>query len=376
VNYRSVIAALRFPELGLDRRPSKPLMNARLGLHLLALCTVVAASSLLSACSSAAKPPTNLYISTETLRGASSLYVLNVNQISIYKHGEVQPSRSIVTGISAPVAMTLDRSGNVYVANNGDGTNTGSVVEYQSGTDTIIRTITDGAARPHSLAVDRSGRLYVGNGDTNTYSVNVYAPGQTAPALSITTYDTPRALIVNPASTLYVLGAVVTVYATHSGAPERQIKAGVLEPTAFSFSQDQLFVANCGRECNNGQGNLGTVTSYDAKTGKLLNTLKKGITGPGTLTFANGGTLFVADYLQPQKRTKGIVVFEKGAKSPSETITDGVDSPVALICDQQRNLYVANIHSSTISEYAEGATSPERTITIGLKNPYALAFGP
>jgi sugar lactone lactonase YvrE len=313
---------------------------------------------------------------SDASKAAASLYVLNDNDVAVYKIGSTQPSRSISNGISFPTAMTLDKSGNLYVANYGSGSKTGSVVEYSAGTDTIARTITNGADRPHSLAVDSNGTLYVGNG-SNTFSVSVYAPGQLSPKLTVTTGDLPQALIVHPTATLYVLNGVVSVFSTRSGKLKRQIDKGMLEPTDFSFSpSNELYVTNCGRKCNDGFGYNGALTAYDAKTGKLVSTIKKDIASPGTLVFGRKGILFVANYIPSQGKSKGIAVFTPGNSVPSEIITKGVDSPSALLCDSQSRLYVANIRSSTLSVFPSGSTSPETTISVGLKNPSSLAFGP
>ncbi len=69
-----------------------------------------------------------------------------------------------------------------------------------------------------------------------------------------------------------------------------------------------------------------------------------------------------------------IYVYKKIGVNPKEvgTITDGIDEPERLFVDGSNNLWVTNIGSESITEYARGATSPTTTITDGVSSPTGL----
>jgi hypothetical protein len=122
--------------------------------------------------------------------------------------------QTITTGINEPVAMAVDSSNNLYVANclncglgagayvNG----TDTVTEYASGSATPTKTITfsgSGADIPFSLAVDQSGDLFVGNDAVN--SVTEYPPNATTPSKTITNgVSGPVSLAIDARGVLHV----------------------------------------------------------------------------------------------------------------------------------------------------------------------------
>jgi len=81
--------------------------------------------------------------------------------------------RTITDGMFEPLALAVDRSDNLYVANGSNGYN-GNIAIYPPGSATASRTITDGIYDPESLAFDSSGNLYVANNANGT--ATVYAP--------------------------------------------------------------------------------------------------------------------------------------------------------------------------------------------------------
>lgn len=100
--------------------------------------------------------------------------------------GGSTPSRSLTsasspTGISTPISVVTDSSGDVYVANLGSDSVGVSVFNPGSGT-TPLRNITSGIHGASQLAMDRLGNLYVGNSLANPVTITEYAPNSSAVA--------------------------------------------------------------------------------------------------------------------------------------------------------------------------------------------------
>jgi hypothetical protein len=109
------------------------------------------------------------------------------DSISIYPPGARSPQRVIKQLIKSPVAMAIDSKGFLYVANapQRNVKDSGWVSVYAPGSTTPLRLITVGIDVPTSLAVDASDNLYVANFFAGT--VTVYSPG--AAALKYTIRD-------------------------------------------------------------------------------------------------------------------------------------------------------------------------------------------
>ena len=113
------------------------------------------------------------------LSSVGNLFVANYmgDDVTVYAPGKTSVIRTIAQGIKRPYALALDAAGNLYVANYG----ASSVTVYAPGSSTVLRTIRQGVSRPTSLLFDAFGNLYV----ANPKSVEVFAPGQDTPQQTI-----------------------------------------------------------------------------------------------------------------------------------------------------------------------------------------------
>ncbi|MFZ0032701.1 MAG: SMP-30/gluconolactonase/LRE family protein [Candidatus Cybelea sp.] len=84
---------------------------------------------------------------------------------------------------------------------------------------------------------------------------------------------------------------------------------------------------------------------------------------------SGGQQLFVSDNLQSK-----VYVFNALSKTsnpaPLRTISIGISNPNGIATDKSGNLWVANLSSNTVTEYAKNGTSPIFTISQGMNGPY------
>jgi hypothetical protein len=116
---------------------------------------------------------------------------------------------------------------------------------------------------------------------------------------------------------------------------------------------------------------------YAPNSSRPVQTIRAGInggfTGPQGFAFDKAGNLYVGT-----NNRGAVVVYGPGKTSPSYTITEGIDDPVAMDFDSADNLYVLNCpncgYQSSVAVFAPGKTSPSYTITAGVRHPIALAI--
>jgi hypothetical protein len=138
-------------------------------------------------------------------------YLGRASRISIYPPGKEQPSFNITKGVTAPVAVAVDSSGYLYVANLFNPT---SVKVYPPGGKTPVRSLDGHFVEPTSLAFDADGNLYVADKGDQQYGV-------------------------------HSKNARVLVYPPGSSKPSRVIHAGIRGPVALKFdSVGNLYVGN------------------------------------------------------------------------------------------------------------------------------------
>ncbi len=230
------------------------------------------------------------------------------------------PSRSLPPSPSLFYGTSKPRPNYLYVAN------ASTVTIYTPEGTALVRTITH--VSPAAIALDRSGDLYIADVPSGTSgTVKVYAPGSSSPKIVISDgIHYPNALAVSASERLFVSNyyARATVYAPRTTSPLYAAKTGL-------FSVDLRLDSN------------GTL--YDAQN-----------QGP------YGG------------RSSAVAVFPFGKRLATLHIQEGVNLPVAVALDSQRNVYVAN--STNVTVYAHGSTKLLRTIKRGLLAPQALAVDP
>ena len=177
--------------------------------------------------------------------GVNSLTVYAANPMGTLNQAPLATIAGQNTGLNIPTGIAVDASGNIYVANPGNAAGGGSVTVYAanpSGTlnEAPLATISGGStgvASPKGVAVAADGKIYVANAFFNPPSVTVYA--------------------ANPSGT--VNGAPL---ATITGA-----STGLYFPNAIAFdASGNIYVAN-----PLGGSFIGSITVYAANPSGTLN---------------------------------------------------------------------------------------------------------
>ena len=276
---------------------------------------------------------------------------------------------TFTSGISEPVGMTIDSSGNLYVANN----EASDVERFAPGATTANATYSAGLVGVIALAVDPSGNLYATDAE-DEYVERFNAGSTTASA----TYGAssgladPKALAVDSSSNLYIAdfgngdiekfaagstvasatyGGIANVdvlafdssgnlYAAYNGGSDvYRFNAGqttigatyslyVDAPADLAFdSSGNLYVdqneVNNVLEFANGTTNL--ITYYSANS-------------PQSIAFDSTGDLYIA---QGSSTHKNVEMFVPGASTASGTFAVGVNAPGTLVADSSGDMYIA-----------------------------------
>ena len=288
------------------------------------------------------------------------LYATNNGSVTVYarraQRGDVTPIQDISgasTGLTNPVYIAVDSSGNMYVLNHTEQAD--SVEVFAAGATGNVAPIATISGSSTGLTDSRSIALDPVNGDiyvTNAYpsnSVTIYAPGSdgnVAPLGTIEGYRTglnyPYGLALDQTGNVYVSNFIadsITVYAagsTGNVAPTRTI--------AGSYTQLSL---------------------------------------PYALALDSSGNMYVDDLIG-NRRDNYLTVYAAGSNgnvAPIQklSLTKPYD-PLGIAVDGSDNMYVSSIVNSRVLVYAAGATgdaSPIRTIkgpNTGLNGTQGLAI--
>ncbi len=337
--------------------------------------------------------------------------------------GNASPSRTIVANVTSAIddasALAVGPDGSLYVANAGAGHGgTGSVdsvTVYAPGANGYTmpaRTITGsatGLSEPIGLAVDASGNVYVCNGGAAATTITVYGPGangNVAPARTIAGSATamsfsggPTPIGLDASGALYVLdraspmyGTSVLVFAPGANgnvAPVRAIPGNATTEIP-AYNPFALAVDSAGTiylDASDNAQTHGVIAFAPGSTGSVPPS--RTLSGPafsGALwamaTDAAGNLYIERTSATSPSQVEVFSAGANGAVSPSRTLTAPWDeqfeaTPIAA--DQAGDIWNAGVNgaggsTNTISRYAvptNGTASPNRVLYGGAIGPYA-----
>jgi sugar lactone lactonase YvrE len=213
----------------------------------------------------------------------------------------------------------------------------------------------------------------VNPGISSAPTASSFSPGEQP---SIISHPSLEGGVARPGSTytnLYVANegaSTVTVYARGDNSVLRTISKGISSPISLAMSANgSLYVLNC---C---QSNIGSVTVYDATSGKLLRTISD-VKKPSAMAVGPNGYIFVADNTSSE-----VAVYGNTGSLPIYTLTNGINAPRGLAVDSEGNLYVSNCPeecynfvgpNGNVTVYSAGQYTLSRTISRGVTSPDAL----
>ena len=204
---------------------------------------------------------------------AGTLYVANYSNSSVseYPKGKVHPSIVLTAGIQQPGDAVVAGDGSVFVSNNTAGT----VVAFHKGANRPFETI-GGMVAPLSMAFDDAGNLFVVDErvDTTGCIWEVQRGKSVAKKLNFKV-EYPAGIAVDGHENVYVTQQneppAIDVYRAGSSKPIRSITAGLDLPYLLSVSHGSLFAADFGAQ---------TAMEYDAASGKLEKTYSEDLRQP------------------------------------------------------------------------------------------------
>jgi len=234
------------------------------------------------------------------------------------------PLQSTTTDTATPNGIAFDSSGNLYVANDANGT----ITEFAPNGN-YLGVYASGLNQPAAMAFDQYGDLYVvdaPNGEVGT--VMKISPGGSAPTVFATGFSSPQGLAFGPNGNLYV---------TDQGS--NSIKEITPDGAISTFYQDGSYTIVNQLEglAFDASGNL-YVASY--RTNSIEEISPAGVP-----------SLFASNPTNPN----GPPDPNNPDDAPDPDNPEGIYSPIGLAFDSSGDLYVANFHHTKVpNETYEG----------------------
>jgi sugar lactone lactonase YvrE len=230
---------------------------------------------------------------------------------------------TLTTKLGSPYGLTVDGSGNVYLADS----SSNMISEWVMASNTQTNLVTSGLVNPGGVAVDGAGNVYIA--DSSNRAIKKW---------------------------LVASHNVVTV-ASSSSAP---ISLGLPQQLALDAAGD-ILIADSG---NNG------IEEWVASNSNVVNTVSSGLSGPvGVASDFGGNTLYITD------TAHNAVKKWTAASGITTLVSSGLVSPHSLAIDGSGNIYIANSGNSIINEWTatSGTVTNLIPVAAGLVFPSGVA---
>jgi len=259
----------------------------------------------------------------------------------------------IGSGFKTPFGVAADVSGNVYVADYGNGL----IKEIPAGGGPPV-TLLSGFTTGIGVAVDAAGNIYVA--DASNTTINKYLAGTTTPVAIATGFSSPYGIAVDGKGNVYVAdyGNSAVYEIPVGGGTQVAIGSGLVNPTGVAVDgAGNVYVADYGS---------GLVKEILSNGGSTI-TLGSGFTQPVGVTTDPAGNVFVADY-----GASAVYELPAGLSTPI-AVGSGYTNPTGVAVDGFGKLAVANYLSAVEANDVEQLT-PVGGYYLSMPLPAGLVF--
>jgi large repetitive protein len=241
--------------------------------------------------------------------------------------------------LNYPYGVSVDGSGNVYIANSG----LGKVLrETPAGTGFTEGTIGSGLYFPAGVAVDGSGNVYIADTDNNRVLKETLVGGSYIQSTIVSGLGYPYGIAVDRSGNVYVADSDQNL---------------LLEESPSDGSYTQSTIASGGKFLGvavDGSGNVFVVESGSNSVLKetlsdgnyIQTTIASGFSEPLGVAVDGVGNIYIAD-------TGTARVFKEtpsGGSYTQSTIGSGLVGPIGVAVDPSGNVYITDIYNSRVDE--------------------------
>ena len=337
----------------------------------------------------------DLFIANST---ASSISVMPIASGTIFGVSVTANTlASVVTsGLSIPNGLSFNLAGDLFIANNSG--NSVSVMPQASGTifgvsvtaNTLASVASTGLSAPLGITIDSAGDLFIANNTANSVSeLLAFHPVPTVTAVDPAIGSTSGGDVVDIVGSGFVAGSTTVDFGT---APATSVSLGsgdqltAVSPPGFVGTIDVTVTTPGGTSTTSSADKFeyvssvatafvtnqssGTVTPISTATNTASSSITVGTNPEGIAITPNGTTAYVAN-----NGSGTVTLFNTAIGFTGSPITVGTNPIDIAITPNGATAYVVNYSSSTVTPINTSTNVAGSPITVATQ-PYAIAITP
>jgi sugar lactone lactonase YvrE len=258
-----------------------------------------------------------------------------------------QVSVLVSTGLSAPQAVAVDGSGNVYIADSSNN----AIKEWSVSQQQVSTLPPAGLNDPTGVAVDSQGNVYIADSKNNAIEEFSVVTGQVT-ALVSSGLGSPIGVAVDSQGNVYFSDAghnAIKEWVAATGQVTALVSSGLNIPRGVAVDvQGNVYFAD---SKNN------AIKLWSAAGGQVSTLVSSGLNNPHGVAVDGDGNVYIAD-----TNNNAIKEWNPASQLVRRLVSTGLKSPSGVAVDGQANVYIADTSDNAIKKYTAvylslGATS-------------------
>jgi DNA-binding beta-propeller fold protein YncE len=255
----------------------------------------------------------------------------------------------VASGLTDPIGVAVDSSGNVYIADYGDN----AVKEWTVSNNAVATLVSSGLNKPEGVAVDASGNVYIAN--TGNQAIVEWTPSNS----NVTTW-VPSVPVGMGGPSDVALDGAGNLYMPYAGDIEGEDVIYKGSPGNTNVTPLVTGLAAPGGVAVDGAGNVYVTDSYHmaikewiAGNNTLTTLVGSGLEFPSGVAVDGAGNVYIAD-----STDKAIKEWTPAKNSVTTLAFSGLSYPEGVTVDGTGNVYIANTLNSIIEEMPYAFVDP------------------
>ena len=259
-------------------------------------------------------------------------------------YAAAQLTTLVAVPVNQPSGVAVDSSGNIYIADTGDG----AIKEYVAATRQVVTLVNSGLSAPNGVSVDGSGNVYIadtGNGAMKEYNASTQQVSTLVSGLNF-----PGAVAVDSAGNVYIADSLNNAIKEYNPSTQQLatlVSVGLNYPDGVAVdSSGNVYIADRNHEA---------LKEWSASTHQLSIVVSTGLSFPQSLAIDSARNLYFSDGTDIQE-------YNASTHQLSTLVSSGLNFPEGVAVDGAGNVVIADSLNNAIKEWS-ASTHQVSTLT-------------
>jgi sugar lactone lactonase YvrE len=255
-----------------------------------------------------------------TVDGSGNVYIADTKNSAIkeWSASTQQVTTLVSSGLSGPWGVAVDGSGNVYIADTGNN----AIKEWSASTQQVTTLVSSGLNMPWKVAVDGSGNVYFV--DLWNFEIKEWSASSQQVTTLLSGLDFTYGVAVDGSGNVYFADNPISAIKEWSASTQQVttlVSSGLSYPWGVAVDgSGNIYIAD--------QGN-NAIKEWGASTQQVTTLVSSGLSNPYDVAVGGSGNVYIADTLN--NAIKEIPYAFVGPASLTEPASAGTDSLLPVL---------------------------------------------